>query len=120
MQNELDNFKNIGSTNPEILLLKKDINRYKRSEPDASGYFSDADYIGQPYTDPSKKLGDIFDTIGNNISDILSIPGSILKTVDILVVGVGLILAYGVYKTLSQSSVSNIGEGVSKVVKSVK
>lgn len=45
---------------------------------------------------------------------------STINIIEIVAVGVGLLLALGIASSLSKSSVSDVGEGVSKVVKSIK
>jgi hypothetical protein len=57
---------------------------------------------------------------GSIVGDYAKAPLKIIEVAEIGLLVIAGILAFGVFRSLSQSSVSNIGDGVSKVITSAK
>ncbi len=57
---------------------------------------------------------------GGVVHDYAEAPLQFIEVLEYGAVAIGLLIAYGLYKSISQSDVTNIGTGVSKVISSAK
>ncbi len=62
----------------------------------------------------------ITETVVPAVKDVYNTGKGLLDGIEFGAIGIGLLLAWGVAKSFSQSSVDNVGRGVSRVIKSAK
>lgn len=85
---------------------------FKQSDKDLVIYNNKRDFVDSVDNFGSK--------LENTFFGLADIPAKLFETIEIGFLLIGGLVAFGVYKSLSQSDVTNIGTGVSKVIKSVK